>query len=284
MGQIMTKNILVATDLSARSDRAVHRAAQLARAHGARLTILHVLDDAMPDKLLAEQQAAVAEYLDEYATTVAAGLDCTVLPCVGDPASMILDQVQDQNPSLLVIGTHRERRFLDAIRETTAQRVVRLTGYPVLVVSGPADQDYASVLAATDFSPASTAALNLGHALAPTATITPLHAVHVPYAGRLAGSEEAVQDLSASFLTEAKEADDAWRAKTALPVTLHHTEFPTGSALSALKRKAAAKRGTLITAGAHGRTGAHRALLGSVATDLLRDPPCDVLIARPNGG
>ncbi len=280
----MTKTILVATDLSARSDRAIHRAANLAQQHKARLAIVHVLDDAMPDKILAEQQTLVTEHLNETAATVAKGLDCTILSCVGDPASMILDQVQDQNPALLVVGTHRERAFLDAIRETTAQRVVRLTGYPVLVAATHADRKYDTILSATDFSPASTAAMNLGHALAPTAAITPLHAVHVPYAGRLAGSEEAEHDLAASFIAEATDADNAWRANNALPVTMGHTQFPHGSAMAALKHSARSMRADLITAGAHGRTGAHRALLGSVASDLMRAPPCDVLIARPNGG
>ena len=37
----------------------------------------------------------------------------------------------------------------------------------------------------------------------------------------------------------------------------------------------------LIAVGAHGRVGAGRAILGSVSTDLMRDPPCDLLIARP---
>ena len=37
----------------------------------------------------------------------------------------------------------------------------------------------------------------------------------------------------------------------------------------------------LIAVGAHGRVGAARAILGSLATDLMRDPPCDLLIARP---
>ncbi|MCI3953055.1 MAG: universal stress protein UspA, partial [Burkholderiales bacterium] len=44
--------ILVGTDLSSRSDRALHRAAFLARQFKARLLLLHVVDDDQPPALV----------------------------------------------------------------------------------------------------------------------------------------------------------------------------------------------------------------------------------------
>ena len=43
--------ITVATDLSERSDRAVRRAADLARTYGASLTVLNIVDADLPDDL-----------------------------------------------------------------------------------------------------------------------------------------------------------------------------------------------------------------------------------------
>ena len=43
--------VLVATDLSARSDRAVERAVILAKQTGAALTILHVVDADLPSRI-----------------------------------------------------------------------------------------------------------------------------------------------------------------------------------------------------------------------------------------
>lgn len=277
----MTKHILVATDLSPRSDRAVRRAADLARSHNARLTLIHVLDDAMPDDLLVHAQTRSTEHLERFAASVAGDLTYTTLPCVGDPTETLLDMVQDQDPSLLVVGVHRPRSILGELRETTAQRVVRLSSCPVLIVREPDDHPYRAVLAATDFSPAATAALNLGHMLAPTASVTPIHLMHIPYQGLAGYSDEANAALQASFLHDATAADADWRAKHALPVTIGHTEFAQGGPWITLKTAADRHRADLITVGAHGRAGAHRALLGSLATDLMRDPPCDVLIARP---
>jgi nucleotide-binding universal stress UspA family protein len=277
----MSKHILVATDLSPRADRAVRRAVRLAKDHNARLTVLHVLDDHLPDDILRHLQPKTTEHLERFVQTVAESQPYTLLPCVGHPTETLLDMIQDQDPALVVLGTHRARPVLDGLRETTVQRVVRLTNYPVLVVADTVDHPYETVLAATDFSLAATKALNLGHSLAPKAQITPVNALHIPYRGMLAGSSDTAGDaLAASFLAEAHAADDAWRAGIALPVTLHHTRFVDGSPFAMLKAIADQSGAHLITAGAHGRAGDHRALLGSLANDLLRSPPCDVLIAR----
>ena len=52
------KRILVATDLSSRSELAVMRAAVLAKARNAELTVLNVLDDDQPPVLIAPQRLA----------------------------------------------------------------------------------------------------------------------------------------------------------------------------------------------------------------------------------
>lgn len=277
----MSKHILVATDLSLRSDRAVQRAVWLAKAHQARLTVLNVLDDDMPDAVLRDLQAKTTDHLEQFVAQAAKDVPTTVLPAIGDPTETILEMIQDQDPALVVMGTHRPRPFMDALRETTVQRLVRLTDYPVLVVAEPAVLAYDTILAATDFSGPATKALNLGHSLAPKAAITPVNALHVPYRGMLGGASDAAGDaLVASFMAEAHEADQIWRAQNALPVTLRPTKFVEGSPYGTLKSIALQGNAHLITAGAHGRSGDHRALLGSLANDLLRDPPCDILIAR----
>lgn len=277
----MSKHILVATDLSPRADRALRRAVRLAEEHNARLSVLHVLDDHMPDEMLRLLQPQATQHLERFMQSLAPKVAYDLLPCIGHPTDTILEMIQDQDPSLVVMGMHRTRPILDSLRETTVQRVVRLTDYPVLVVADTVDHPYQRILAATDFSPSAAAALNLGHMLAPKAQITPVNALHIPYRGRLAGAGADVGDaLAASFLSEATQADASWRAGTALPVTLHATQFVEGSPYGTLKSIAEQGGAQMITAGAHGRTGAHRALLGSLANDLLRDPPCDVLIAR----
>ena len=46
------EQILVATDLSTRSDRAVDRAFALAEQHGAKLTLTHIVDSELPEEMI----------------------------------------------------------------------------------------------------------------------------------------------------------------------------------------------------------------------------------------
>lgn len=277
----MPKSFIVATDLSPRSDRAIRRAIWLAERQGARLTICHVVDDAAPPEIAASARDAANDTLKRFTDSLSDKVDITIHVQIGDPTADILTLVAQIDPTLLILGTHRPRPFLDALRETTAQRLVRLTAYPVLMVSDRVDHAYDHVLAAADFSPASTAAITLAHHLTPTAQITPVHAFHVPYSGLMTHSGQDMDEMTASFRLEATEDETRWRNSTALPAACGPTVIAPGSITQVLSEQLAATRASLIAAGAHGRVGQGRALLGSVATDLLRQPPCDVLIARP---
>ncbi|MEM8653765.1 MAG: universal stress protein [Pseudomonadota bacterium] len=279
----MTKltSILIATDMSARSDRALRRAAHIARDHGASLTVMTVLDDAMPQDLITDLHAKTRAVLEASIKEVCNGVTVTISAQPGDPAIAILQACTD-GIDLLVMGTHRTRPFLDIVRETTAQRITRLTTTPVLLVTDRADHPYAKVLSACDFSPASSAAIRMANAVAPNASIAPVHALHVPYSGRLSRTSAAHEAIEASFRHDAESNAKAWLADTALPTDkMSDLEILPGSALMILRSKVETQNIDLITVGAHGRVGAARSLLGSLATDLMRDPPCDVLIARP---
>ncbi|WP_299042500.1 universal stress protein [uncultured Tateyamaria sp.] len=274
-------SVLVATDLSARSDRAVRRAAQIARDHGARLRVMTVLDDAMPADLIAMVHDRTQSTIAHFVASACDGVDVTVDVQPGDPTTAIV-QACTADVDLLVMGTHRARAILDAIRETTMQRIARLTATPVLLVTDRADHPYAKVVAACDFSPASSAALRLAHLIAPAAHITPVHTLHIPYAGRLSHSTAAADAIEASFRHEAESAARTWLERETLPTQhMADLEIIPGSPMQILHGKVDHAGVDLITVGAHGRVGAARSLLGSLATDLMRDPPCDVLIARP---
>ncbi len=274
------RTILVGTDLSARSDRAVRRAVRLARDHGAALTVLTAVDDAMPDDMSETLRGKAQQTLDRFVASIAEGVDYRVVAQVGDPTKAILDAAAAVD--LLVMGVHRPRIFLDSLRETTMQRVVRLTGTPVLLVTDREDHPYARVIAACDFSPAATAALHLAHRIAPEARIEPLHALHVTYGGRVARDAQVHEELETAFRREAEATARAWEETTYLPrEAVAPCEIAIGSPLALLEARVAKGGVDLIAAGAHGRVGAAPALLGSLANDLMRDPPCDVLIARP---
>lgn len=276
-----SKPILVATDMSHRSDRAMQRAFALARRNGAKVIAFTAVDDAMPEELTGDLHRRVAEHLQRHVAVLADGVAYDTRTTVGDPTAEILRAVGDIDPGLLVMGMHRIRGFLDTLRETTMQRIVRRTHHPVLLVHDPVDHDYRTVIAASDFSPASTAALRLAAELCPDATITPIHALHVPFSGMLNQTPDSRTELEAAFVKDTREADVLWRQASELPGQVRDTIIEPGPGFAVLRKAVLSADADLICVGAHGRVGAAPSILGSLASDLMRDPPCDLLIARP---
>lgn len=279
----MFNTIIAATDLSHRGDYALRRGFALARAHKARLIVLTVIDDAAPPQIVTEVTEAAQKSLDTFAQAHGNGVDYEIRVEEGDPTGDILACVEREKADLLIMGSHRDRSFLDLVRETTAQRITRLAQVPVLLAADRYERPYEDIVLGADFSPNSTAGAGLAAALAPGARIRPVHALQVPYRSMLAPTGNA-DELLRSFSKEPMQNDAHWRDISVLPDGLTVTEVIEGSAASVLGDVARKTDAHLIVVGAHGRVGQHRAFLGSVASDLMRNPPCDVLIVRHQVG
>ncbi|MBL3568544.1 hypothetical protein BV509_15370 [Rhodovulum sulfidophilum] len=276
----MTATILVATDLSPRADRAVNRAFRLARAMGADVLLATVIDSELPEDVARPMAEAAATRLTRFAAAIpqAAEVRHDTRIVTGDPSSAIPRLADETDAALVVLGLHRDRPFLDLLRETTMERIVRHISRPVLLVRDPVDHDYATLLAALDFAPASTAALQIAARLAPGAAIHGVHALHIPYRGFIAphGSSIAI----APFRRSAEMRLAEWRGQNDLPARLADVALVEGAAHLVLNAEIEARRPDLLVLGAHGRAGAAPSILGSLANDLMRAPPCDLLVAR----
>jgi nucleotide-binding universal stress UspA family protein len=62
-----------------------------------------------------------------------------------------------------------------------------------------------------------------------------------------------------------------------------HIEVGFGDAAACLADYAARTEPDLVLAGTHGRTGLFKVLIGSVASTLLHEVPCDVMIIPSKG-
>ncbi|TCM86106.1 universal stress protein [Rhodovulum steppense] len=276
----MPKTFLVATDLSPRADRAVQRAFRLAGWVGADLVLVSVIDADLPAEIAGQMNAAAELRLAQFAASIpySGEVSHDTRIVLGDPSEAIPTLAAELDAALVILGLHRPRAFLDILRETTMERIVRHSPRPVLLVRDPVDHAYATVLAALDFAPAATAALGLAAQLAPEADIHGLHALHVPYRGFLA--PEPAPGTPSPLRADALTRLAAWRDSHVLPAHLREVEIVEGPAHRVLAERIEALQPDLIAMGAHGRAGAAPSILGSLANDTMRDPPCDLLIAR----
>src|SRR3954470_14285072 len=109
------KRILLATDLSTRSDRALLRSVLLACQSGAALSLAHVIDDDQPADMRELQCSNALELLDRTAATITAtrGIVVDVAVASGAPSDAIISAAGQAGADLIVIGAHR-RHLLES--------------------------------------------------------------------------------------------------------------------------------------------------------------------------
>ena len=284
------KKILLATDFSERSDRALRRATLLARQFGACLSIVHVVDDDQPRRIVDSERNAASELLSELRNTVQSvdGVSCETDVVLADPFAGIARAAAEQTPDLLIIGPHRREMLRDVFVGTTAERTIRSVSCPVLMVNAPPAGPYRHVMLTTDMSEGAANAVNVCAALriARGAQTSILHVFDAPAVHLVMGHTIPVDERQAYLDDQRKEASHALSAFVK-SVDWRSIRQDVRQARNAPAKEilVAAKDGSadLVVVGSHGRRGLARFLLGSVAEEVLRQADCDVLVNPPSG-
>src|SRR5262245_51463599 len=178
------RRIVCATDLTARSTAAWLRAAALARQNGARLTLLHIIDPRLAERVARRRaNRAYIEMLsqaDQAFGATASFIDVVVRR--GRVRGTIARVANETAADLIVVAAPQSRR-LDSIVGTTAERLVRTAKRPVLVVRREMQGDYERIAIAADLSSASLPMLRtvVGLGVLASADATIVHAVHPSY-------------------------------------------------------------------------------------------------------
>ncbi len=132
--------IAYCTDFSAEADKAFEAARDMAEKWGAHLFVLNVVPAGSelvafgePDpSLLPDEESIVRRAEARYTTE--AGVDAEVVVRYGSPAKRIIEFVKEQNADLVVIGARGVGRVTGLLGGSVADKVVRNSHVPVLVV------------------------------------------------------------------------------------------------------------------------------------------------------
>jgi nucleotide-binding universal stress UspA family protein len=140
----MYDRILVPTDGSSETERAVEHAAQLAAAHGAELHGVYVVNSATFAGLPMETSwEGVGDVLREEGETaldrveaIAAehGVPVTTNLLEGSPSRRIVEYAETEDCDLVVMGTHGRGGIDRLLLGSVAEGVVRASSVPVLTV------------------------------------------------------------------------------------------------------------------------------------------------------
>lgn len=282
------QRIMLATDFSERSDRALRRAVLLARAHGARVEVVHVVDDDRPRSIVEQDTKQARHLLSELARTLETldGVACDTKVLLADPFAGLTQAVEQTNPDLLVIGPHRRQLLRDAFVGTTAERTIRSVSCPVLMVNGTPVGDYRHVLLTTDLSDNSRLALRVFETLnigregnLSVLSVFNAPALRLAMSGTLPTTNK--EDYLKSLRAEAKRELAAFIAKLGGTKAEQIVRFDETTIAHEVQRAAKDLKSDLIVLSTQGKGAVSRMLLGSVTEQVLRTATVDVLAIPP---
>lgn len=277
------KTVLACTDDSPASQGAGRAALELARACGAKVILLQVLEflpyleygqpDALgfPPPLIQDLQAfregATRAQLQKWEEAAAQeGLTLVGRLQVGSPVyAEILAAAEELHPDLIIMGRRGKSGLERLLVGSVTARVIGHTTVKVLVAPRDAILAFDRIMVASDGSPASQAAWQTALLIAQRTT------------GQLTAVSVAHEDLDpkrAQALVR-EMAEEAGRQQVDLvPLTFQ------GRPDKILLQVAQQRQVQLIILGSHGRTGLKRLFLGSVAERVIGQASCPVLVVK----
>ncbi|TCU30603.1 nucleotide-binding universal stress UspA family protein [Rhizobium azibense] len=287
LDRLNPNHIILATDFSARCDRAQDRAVQLAIEWNATLTAVHALSDiglTTPPSLREAYRTAAMRNAgllrQELASTE--GLRSSVVVEEGPVEAVILAAVAKERAELIVAGIGRTGPLAQVLIGSNATALARTSPVPLLVVKKKVLHTDARIAVATDLSDSSKPALRLALQWFSLRYLTLFHAFDPPYRGWVDDRAPFDRQFEASAIAQCRSfvqdvAGENLDANFDIIVRC-------GDPVTWLRVLSNEADFNLVVAGTHGRTGLMQILLGSVASRVVNEVPSDVLVvpSRPH--
>lgn len=269
--------LLLATDLSARCDRPLERAKQLATEFNLTLVAVTVFDTpATPNDVMqwldadagSEHHIALArqEHAREFSH---ASFPVTQRLVKGPAASAIADIAASMPGAIVITGASRHDTLGEMILGSTVDKLTRQLRQPLLVVGQRVRGPYRHLMVAVDFTHASKVALRTATQRFPNSQVTAFHVQ-----GDASGEAPARADAAFLEFLDTCELAPSARARVT-PV------IGQGDPATQLSRFASEHTIDLAVLGLHDESMLRRLLVGSRSEALLQTIACDTLLVRP---
>jgi nucleotide-binding universal stress UspA family protein len=288
--RISLKNILFATDFSPAAEAALPYAIGLARQYGAKVHGLHVRfpatypivgPEALPVVLQAAEEQAKFEAQQLHEMLASVSHEVTVVE--GDLWLALSEIVNQQKTDLIVMGTHGRTGVIRALLGSAAEETFRKAAVPVLTVGPHVSPNtehrlaMRQILFATDFSPASLAALPFAVSVAQEhqSNLTLLNVTGRTQVGELVHAAQYVESTLRRLHALIPAEAELWCEPKC--------RVEEGPEAEKILEVAVAVGADLIVLGVRapqGGVGATTHLLGSIAHHVVANAQCPVLTVR----
>jgi nucleotide-binding universal stress UspA family protein len=279
----MTTRILVPLDGSPLSDRVLAQVRRVLHREDAQVVLLHVITDEAAARLyppgengLVLARKHVEKLRDEL---VAQGAQAESRVVTGDPAARILEIADEIGADLIAMTTHGRTGLDRFVRGSVAERVLRHTSRPLLLVNphtrAEGELELERILVPLDGSELA------GEILPLVATLARLYDAEVVllYAIELA----VVLDPMVAALPVLTPADAETLLapfKKRLPGIKTRTRIAMGPPAASIVEAIREEKASLVAMTTHGRAGLSRWFFGSVAEQVVRNTSCPLLVKR----
>ncbi|MCC7369245.1 MAG: universal stress protein [Chloroflexi bacterium] len=289
----MLKHLLVPLDGSPLAEHALPYAAALARALGARLTLLYARWPVVPESDSPDLDGIAARLRNEG---IAVDARRCHLPSPGETGRTILEAAADQGADAVIMATHGRGGLGRLLYGSVTDYILRHSTLPVIVMSPLCERSWSSdrplrVLVTLDGSELSEEVLQplrelLGAARPELTMLRVAEAIDFikPHgdecdacrAARARGTEPDIEPVRLKRYLESR-ASDLRAAGMNVEVETH-----LGPPASIIVRVADDREVDMIAMATRGRGGLRRVLLGSVTTETLRQARVPLLLVRPS--
>ena len=284
--------ILLATDLSARCDRALSRALQLARQWNARLVVATVLPPAASQWIVADVLDAPDPLARDHARQCvearlrrdlgaeADGIALEVRIGEGHVGRAVFQLAVETGCGLVVTGIASDPIFELPVLGSTVLWLTRHCPLPLLVVHRRVRAPYRNLAVATDFSESARHATRQALALfGPPLRLALVHALETPGSTLLTGDRDALLAQTRQRAHEQARDFKAGLAGSMEPGQVQ-TVIEPGDPARLLRQHVEAGDIDLAVVGTHGRGALFELLIGSVARRLVATLETDTLLVR----
>lgn len=297
----MFDKMLLPVDFSDHSALAFGHAGLFARAFGAQLELVHVVEQvvhshpsfwsaepALADELHRQSVASAERLLTELerARSGELGARTSTRVVSGSVPGALADHAAASGAQLIVMSTHGRTGFARWLMGSVSERLLRVAPCSALVVRGGVVGHAPSirrVLVAVDLSEHSRRALGAALAIARAlgAALEVLHAVALPIQADAGLSQPGlIERLRERGLAELDRfVDEVVAAEPPGTLGVERTLL-SGAPTSAINEHVAARQPDLLVLGTHGYGGVKRLVLGSVAEVLARYSTVTTLVVR----
>jgi nucleotide-binding universal stress UspA family protein len=290
------KNVLAPIDFSERSVETLGLAAEIAKQFGANLHLTHVYEPDIPYSMVMAMPLAfppvdvgggVRRHLNDVAKKIGVEARPTFIHAIkGRPFEEICRLAREIDVDLIVVATRGRTGLKHLLLGSTAERIVRYSPCPVLVVHPRLKNEkrgfrFERILVPVDFSSCSLRGLEYAKRMAKQfgSKLTVLNSVAFQY--YITNDEYARYDLPL-LMQQAEEASRKQMRQLMETTDWEGLEvkpsLQIGHAGQQICADAVGQKADLIVTSTHGTTGFKHVLVGSTAEYVVRHASCPVLV------